>query len=154
MARLTPEQLEQQIHAVLREQPLRRAPMSLEDRVLGEISRRHALPWWRQSFTYWPTPMRLCFLVLVSGAVALALLWSMQVVGLVSQSAVDNVFQPLVGAGHTLKLAASAVAGLGAAIMPEITTSWLYAALAVIGGAYAVMLGLGATAYRVLWQHR
>ena len=44
MARLTPEQLEQKIHAVLREQPARRAPMSPESRVLGEIARRQALP--------------------------------------------------------------------------------------------------------------
>lgn len=48
MARLTPEQLEQKIHAVLREQPTRRAPMSLEARVLGEIAWRQALPWWNR----------------------------------------------------------------------------------------------------------
>jgi len=82
MARLTPEQLEQKIHAVLREQPMRRAPMSLEDRVLGEITRRQALLWWHQSFSFWPTPVRLAFLVIASGLVAVALLFSMQLMGL------------------------------------------------------------------------
>lgn len=154
MARLTPEQLEQKIHAVLREQPMRRAPMSLEDRVLGEISRRQTLAWWHQSFSYWPTPVRLAFLVVASGLVAVALLYSMQLGGVVGESAVQNVFQPVVGAWQTLKVAGTAIAGLFSFTMPQISSTWLYAGLAVLGGAYAVMLGLGATAYRVLWQHR
>lgn len=154
MARLTPEQLEQKIHAVLREQPTRRAPMSLEDRVLGEIARRQVLPWWHQSFSYWPTPVRLAFLVVASGLVAVALLYSMQLMGVVGESAVQNIFQPVVGAWQTLKVAGTAIAGLFSVTLPEISSTWLYGGLAVLGGAYAVMLGLGATAYRVLWQHR
>jgi len=67
---------------------------------------------------------------------------------------VQNVFQPLVGAWQTLKVAGTAIAGLFSFTMPQISSTWLYAGLAVLGGAYAVMLGLGATAYRVLWQHR
>lgn len=154
MARLTPEQLEQKIHAVLREQPARRAPMSLEQRVLGEIARRQAQPWWQRSFVYWPNSVRLAFLVVATGVAGAVLLFSMQLLGLVSTESVTQISAPLQGAWNTLRVAGSTIAGLVAPSMPELNTTYLYAGLAIVGGAYAVMLGLGATAYRVLWQNR
>lgn len=154
MAKLTPEQLEQKIHALLREQPVRRAPSSLEARVMGEIARRQALPWWHQSYAYWPNPIKLTFLVLATGVAGVAVLFSMQLLGLVSADSVTQVFSPVVGAYLTLKTACSTVIGLVTPSLSDISTTYIYAALAVVGGAYAVMLGLGATAYRVLWQHR
>jgi hypothetical protein len=154
MARLTPEQLEQKIHTVLREQPLRRAPMSLEARVLGEIARRQALPWWHQSYAYWPNPVKLSFLVLATGIAGAFLLFSMQLLGVLSGEALRQFFEPAFGAANTLRAAGSALAGLITPVVPEVSSTYLYAGLAVLGGAYAVMLGLGATAYRVLWQHR
>lgn len=154
MARLTPEQLEQKIHAVLREQPARRAPMSLEQRVLGEIARRQTLPWWQRSFVYWPNSMRLAFLVVATGIAGAVLLFSMQLFGLVSADAITQITEPVRGAWNTLRVASSTIGGLVAPNMPELNTNYLYAGLAIVGGAYAVMLGLGATAYRVLWQNR
>lgn len=154
MARLTPEELEQKIHAVLREQPPRRAPMSLEARVLGEIARRQALPWWHQSYAYWPNAIKLSFLVIATGVAGGVLLASMHMLGLVSGDSIRQLFEPLFGAAHTLRAAGAAVAGLVTPAMPEISNTVLYGGLAVVGGAYAVMLGLGATAYRVLWHHR
>jgi hypothetical protein len=38
--------LERLIHETLRELPARQAPSSLENRVLAELARRTALPWW------------------------------------------------------------------------------------------------------------
>ncbi|MDB4473611.1 hypothetical protein N9023_01270 [Opitutaceae bacterium] len=154
MARLTPEQLEQKIHAVLREQPARRAPMSLEQRVLGEIARRQALPWWQRSFVYWPNSVRLTFLVVATGIAGAVLLFSMQLLGLVSADSITQLAEPVRGAWNTLRVAGSTIGGLVAPTMPELNAKYLYAGLAVVGGAYAVMLGLGATAYRVLWQNR
>ncbi len=154
MARLTPEELEQKIHAVLREQPPRRAPMSLEARVLGEIARRQALPWWQQSYAYWPNAVKLSFLVIATGIAGALLLFSMQLLGVVSGESVRQLFEPVFGAVHTLRAGASAVIGLVTPSMPEFSNTFLYGGLAILGGAYAVMLGLGATAYRVLWQHR
>ncbi|MBT5903851.1 MAG: hypothetical protein HOH58_17255 [Opitutaceae bacterium] len=154
MARLTPEQLEQKIHAVLREQPARRAPMSLEQRVLGEIARRQALPWWQRSFVYWPNSVRLAFLVIATGIAGAVLLFSMQLLGLVSADSVTQIVEPVQGAWNTLRVAGSTIGGLIAPNMPELNATYLYVGLAVVGGAYAVMLGLGATAYRLLWQNR
>src|SRR5476649_1202935 len=66
------EKLEQLIHRTLREQPARRAPRSLEQRVLAELERRAALPWWRRSFAHWPLPARAGFLVICAALIGLA----------------------------------------------------------------------------------
>ncbi len=154
MARLTPEELEQKIHAVLREQRPRRAPSSLEARVLGEIARRQTLPWWQQSYAYWPNAAKLSFLVIATGVAGAILLLSMQLLGVVSADSVRQLIAPVQGAWNTLRVAGSALAGLIKPSLPELSSTYLYAGLAIVVGAYAVMLGLGATAYRVLWQHR
>jgi len=154
MAHLTPEQLEQKIHAVLRQQPARRAPMSLEARVLGEISRRQALPWWHKSFTYWPGGVRVAFMVVATGLLGAAVLGSMQLAGIISLHAITALLQPVTDALVTLKSAGSAIGSALRAIVPGFSQTWLYAALGVMGAAYAMMFGIGATAYRVFWLRR
>jgi hypothetical protein len=72
------DHLETLVGRVLKETPVRRAPSSLESRVLREIGRRAALPWWRRSFSRWPRIARAGF-TLVCGSVAAAVLaatWS------------------------------------------------------------------------------
>ena len=54
----TDEKLERLVGQVLRDQPLRRAPASLEARVLGELAARARLPWWRRGITTWPVAVR------------------------------------------------------------------------------------------------
>ena len=64
-----PEQndLEKFIHARLRQLPDREAPEALVNNVLAALARRKALPWWRQSFSYWPKKVQgLLFAVLAS----------------------------------------------------------------------------------------
>jgi len=46
--------LAKRVDAELRALPLVRAPAALQARVLAELARRQALPWWRQSFRDWP----------------------------------------------------------------------------------------------------
>src|SRR5471030_2753064 len=65
------DKLEQLISRTLREQPPRRAPRALEQRVLAELERRAALPWWRQSFAHWPLAARGSFFVLSAAVAAL-----------------------------------------------------------------------------------
>ena len=122
--------------------------------MLGEIARRQALPWWQRSFVYWPNSVRLAFLVVASGIARAVLLFSMQLLGLVSADAITQMVEPVRGAWNTLRVAGSTIGGLVAPNMPELNANYLYAGLAIVGGADAVMLGLGATAYRVLWQNR
>ena len=128
--------------------------MSLEARVLGEIARRQALPWWQQSYAFWPNAVKLSFLVVATGIAGAILIYSMHLLGVVSGDAVKQLVEPVFGAVNTLRAAGSALLRLVTPVIPEISRTYIYAALALVGGAYAVMLGLGATAYRLLWQHR
>ncbi len=153
MARLTPEELEQRIHAVLREQPLRRAPMSLEARVLGEIARRQALPWWHKSYAYWPQPVRLAFVLVSVAMLVVGVLGYMQVFGGASIESLAPLVQPVSAAVATLRAAGNALWELVRPLAPSISTQWLYIAVAVIGASYAMLVGVGATAYRFLWSH-
>jgi hypothetical protein len=61
--------LEKFIHAQLQKLPDRQAPPSLVGNVLAAIAARKKLPWWKQSFTFWPRKVQ-CLLF-----VSLAALW-------------------------------------------------------------------------------
>lgn len=155
MPRLTPEQLEAQLHAVLREQPLRSAPRSLEARVLAEIARREALPWWRKSYSDWPTVVRILFLVVSVAVAASGGLAAVVAFGGSSLFAtVSLVTQPVFEAFAAFRAAGSALADVVSSWLPSIPSHWLYGALAAAGLSYAILVGLGATAYRLLWQPR
>jgi hypothetical protein len=144
------DQLEASIHRVLRALPDRKAPFSLEGRVLAELSRRASLPWWRKSFAHWPSAVRGCFFVLAAAAVALV------VAGLF-------VLGRSPGAGEiTSGIAASrawlvigrdvvAVAGFKVkAFLAAIPPLWLYGGTAVLGLCYAAVAAAGAATYRAL----
>ena len=154
MERLTPEQLEQLVHTALRSLPDRRAPGSLETRVLAALERQAALPWWHRSWNYWPQGVRALFLVFC-GAVAAGLVFA----GLYVQAGFDSAqFQ------HAIAPALTLVDGLVAAerwladfvdlLVRQIPAWWLYGAAAFVAGLYAMLFGLGAAAYRTFWSHR
>src|SRR5687768_72038 len=67
------EKLENLIGQVLHEQPLRRAPRTLEARVFAALERRAAVPWWHKSFMHWPVAARVAFLIASVGFVQIAL---------------------------------------------------------------------------------
>jgi len=66
-------QLERLIDKALRDQPLRRAPASLEASVMAQIAQRAAAPWWQSSFSSWPLAARVAFLVVSIGFAMLVL---------------------------------------------------------------------------------
>ncbi len=155
MARLTPEELEARMHRLLREQPLRSAPASLEQRVMAEIARRRALPWWRQSYAQWPLGARMVFLA-VSVAIAVGVAWiAGSALGL---GRVGNAFslalQPVWNAVEAVRSAGATLAGGVKNWIPPIPHVGLYAAIGAAALGYATLLGIGATAYRFFWQRR
>jgi len=141
--------LEQLIHQTLRALPDRKAPRSLESRVLAGIAARQALPWWRQSFVHWPLPVRAAFFVLAGGlAAGLVLLGATSSVDLLP--ALREFLAPLA----QVRAVATFVADLGATVFRNIPTLWLYGVVTFIATLYAALLGLGATAYRTLIVNR
>jgi hypothetical protein len=135
------EALERRLDRTLRELPLRRAPLTLEARVIRELDRRAALPWWRRSFAHWPLLARVAFLVTCGALIRLALLGGVTAVtGVSSLSWVREV------AGLTAS-AANLVTVLARIDMP----TWFYEGAAVCALLYAVLFGLCAAVYRTLY---
>lgn len=143
------EKLEQVMTGALRGLPPRRAPMTLEARVLGELERRTQPAWWRRSFMHWPATARAGFLVLNIALVAATFL---------------NGFSSVVGARSLTEIAAmvvlwmrpflavlSSVGGLMPVLLNAIPSGWLYVGASVGVALYAALFGLGAAAYRTLY---
>lgn len=149
-----PDNLEKAIHATLRGLPTRKAPSTLEARVLAEIVRRQALPWWKRSWAFWPTPVRWTFLILSAALSGLLIAAGVAVFDSSSAQRFAHVFaEPLasfsgiLSAFHALSNACRNILGL-------IPPLWLYGALAAVSLLYTIVFLVGATAYRVLWQSR
>ncbi len=149
---LTPEELEQLIHRELRALPARRAPRTLEARVRTALAQQAAQPWYHRSWSYWPATVRAAFLATatgLSGAALTALSFASRTpasAALTQQ--VDAGFQGftrLVGAGQWLgKFATHLLTGI-----PPL---WLYGGLTAVVACYVMCFGLGAVAYRTLYQ--
>jgi hypothetical protein len=143
------QELEHLIHQTLRALPLRKAPPSLESRVLAGIAARQAQPWWRQSFVHWPLAARVGFLALAGGlAAGLALLGTTGSINLLP--AIREFLAPLA----QVRAAATFVTDLVATVCRSIPTLWLYGVVAFIATLYTALFGLGATAYRTLIVNR
>lgn len=144
------QSLERLVHQTLRALPPRRAPRSLEQRVLAAIAERAALPWWRKGFAYWPIAPRIAFLAVATAVVfgLFRLLTGVEVgaalASLVPQLAWTDTIASLVRATQDF------FQGFVGGIPPL----WLYGGLVAIASLYAALFGLGATAYRLLYANR
>jgi hypothetical protein len=147
-----PEKLERSVDGLLREQPLRRAPATLEARVLAQIALQQApIPWWRKGFTHWPVAARVVFLIASYGFIRLALAGVMSVIAFVrSDEVAGTAMSRLHMTGEAISATASAVALLVHAVPPM----WLYGTAAFGFALYAVLFGLGTVAYRTLYVQR
>ena len=133
----------------LRNVPLRRAPSTLEARVLSELRRRASLPWWRRNFSHWPVLARAGFgvgsavlmaWVFAGGALLIDMLQSLPASG------------ALLPWGRSAAALAGAVAQLAAALGRAVPLTWVYDGLAVSAVLYAALFGLGIAGYRTLYR--
>lgn len=148
------QKLERLIHQTLRDLPPRRAPRGLEARVLAEIERRAALPWWRHSVAHWPIPARAACMVLLLAVAALVVMLGGWVTGGVELTNLRAelalhfpMLRALAGLGRTL-------ADVGAMLVHSLPTLWLYGAAAIVGVLYLAFFGIGTLAYRTLFTNR
>lgn len=141
------QQLERLIDKALRDQPLRRAPDSLEAKVMTEIARRQAAPWWRGSFAGWPVLARLLFLIASAGFAKLFLNATTLVVAPLDPATRGTALFADVAWMHSL----FAAIGAAARAVPSL---WIYGALAVIAILYLTLFGVSAAAYRTLYAAR
>ena len=147
--RETPDKVAQLLDRAGRAMPLRRAPPSLESKVLGELERRAALPWWRRSFEKWPTAARSAFLLVCGILAVLALSGSLWTVMNLGHPRGLSALPPL-WARHAFLLVR--IAGdFTATLVHLIPPDWIYRALAASALLYAALFGLFIAAYRTLY---
>ena len=144
------EKLGRLVSQVLRQQPLRRAPASLEARVLGELAARARLPWWRRGVASWPAVVRVP--VIAACAVCVPLVWVLTLwlaARLVSatRQRVAGPLASLQAAGHT-----AASLGMAAAhVFQSIPREWLVGGIIATATLYAVLFALVALGYSLLY---
>jgi hypothetical protein len=148
------EKMEQLIHRTLRELPPRRAPNTLAQRVLGELQRRAALPWWRKSFGHWPIAARAGFILFSAGIIRLALMLNGWVrAGVESAQYKETVAQQFSWMDSTVAVF-HAIGGFFEIMFRNIPALWLYGGLAFFATMYLALFGLGAAAYKALYAQR
>lgn len=141
------EKLTRLIGDTLRGQPQRRAPDTLEQRVLGEIELRATTPWWRMHFARWPWPAQAGFLMISAVLAKVAIdvsLWLM--------NSLDSTH--LVSAVTSAAMSLKLLAGIAAAIVNSIPPLWIYGSIAAIAAMYVALFGISAAAYRTLYAGR
>jgi hypothetical protein len=145
------EKLERLVGQVLREQPLRRAPASLEARVLGEIAARARLPWWRRGIASWPITVRVP--VIAGCAICVPLVWIGSVwlvTRLVSVVTHPSVAGPLATIRNTGRAIVS-LETLAAHIVQNIPREWVLGGLIATAILYATLFALVALGYSLLY---
>ena len=145
------EKLERLVGQALREQPLRRAPASLETRVLTQIAARARLPWWRRGIASWPNSVRIP--VLASCAVCVPLVWigsvwlATRLVALVTHPGIAG---PLASVRNTGRAIVS-LAALFGHIVQSIPREWVVGGLIATATLYATLFALVALGYSLLY---
>ncbi len=141
--------LERWAGQALRDLPPRRAPRSLETRVMAEIERRAARSWWQRSFMDWPAAARIAFLLgCTASGVAAARMFSWLSGGVASS--VSELNSELGPAAASVR----ATANLFTSIAHNIPSGWIYGGAAAVILLYAGLFGIGAIAYRTLYASR
>ena len=138
----------------LRDLPPRPAPRSLEERVLAEIARRQALPWWRKSFAHWPGSARILFVVVSLGVTGLVLLLSGWGTAGIEALPLRSAFAQEFAWFENARAVFQALQGFFEIIVRNIPPIWFYGALGFLAAMYAAFFGLGAAAYRALQTQR
>lgn len=137
------DELERQVTRALQDQPLRRAPNTLERRVLAQIASGAAASSWRRGFAHWPLAARVVFLAASVGVVKLALSLAMWLATPLDSPAVSVHLPSQIAWLQTLLVAMSSVAH-------TVPSVWVHAGIAILAIMYAALFGIGASAYRTM----
>ncbi|HMI73165.1 MAG TPA: hypothetical protein VK495_00585 [Steroidobacteraceae bacterium] len=143
------QKLERALTQALEGLPLRRAPSTLELRVVDELERRAALPWWRVSFTHWPAAPRVAFVAVCIALVAATILGG--VFAFAGDRSFDQAAALVLSWVQPFLAVMSSAGGVATLLVRVIPPLWLYGGLALGIMLYVALFGLGAAAYRTLY---
>ena len=143
------QKLEEVLNQALRGVPLRKAPFSLEARVIDALARRAAMPWWRASFANWPVAARVGFVLTCAVLIAATILGGIS--AYLGDRPLSEASAMVLGWANPLLAIISSAGGLAAVLFRVIPPLWLYGALGLGVFLYVTLFGLGAAAYRTLY---
>jgi len=143
------QKLEQVLHQALKGLPPRRAPRTLESRVLESLAQRASLHWWRVSFANWPVGARVAFVLICAALVAATILGGVS--AYLGDRSLNEAAALVLGWVHPLLAVMSSAGGLVSLLVRVIPPVWLYGALGLGVLLYVTLFGLGAAAYRTLY---
>lgn len=152
MKKLTEKELEQFIHATLRSLPDRKAPGTLEARVLAALEHQAVIAWWHRGWAYWPAAVRAGFLAVATAAsggmifAVYAMFAGLDTAAVMTEA--SDRFSGVIQLFAVLEW----IFELGRSVVASIPPLWFYGGLAVVGVLYAALFGLGAVAYRTLYR--
>jgi hypothetical protein len=142
--------LEQFIDAILRRQPLRRAPPGFEARVLRLLAQQSARPRWLQGFNRWPKSAQLLFLPVAVCFVPLLFRAAGSLTTLLQSARYAAPLSAAQSAASTLGSLGHAAQALGNLVMRDIPAVWIYGSVGLAALLYAALFGLSAAAFRTL----
>jgi hypothetical protein len=143
------QKLEQVLNQAFKGLPPRRAPSTLESRVVNNLARRALLPWWRVSFANWPMSARVGFALISAALVAATILGGVS--AYLGDRSLNEVAALVLAWMQPLLAVMSSAGGLAALLLRVIPPVWLYGTLALGILLYVALFGLGAAAYRTLY---
>jgi hypothetical protein len=142
-------EIEARLGQALRTLPERRAPATLESRVLDALARRVPMPWWRRSFGEWPAAARIAFGVTSAVLVVLTVL----------AAAAANANFGSLDASHALSMPVLHDASvffviartLSVSLTSIVSSGWVVGCLIAGAALYAALFGLAIAGYRTLY---
>jgi hypothetical protein len=137
------DELERQLTRTLRDQPLRRAPDSLERRVLAQLEAGAAVTRWRRGFAHWPLAARVAFLAASVGIVKVALSIAVWLSTPLDARVLSFDLPSQLAWVQTLFVAIGSVAR-------TVPSLWVHAGIALFAIMYLALFGVGASAYRTM----
>ena len=137
------DEIERQVTRALQGQPPRRAPSTLERRVLAQIEASATAIGWRRGFAHWPVAARVAFLAASVGVVKVALLVAMWLATPLASPAVSVQLPSQITWLQTLLVAMGSV-------VHTVPSVWVHAGIALLAIMYVALFGIGASAYRMV----
>jgi hypothetical protein len=137
------DELERQLTRALRDQPLRRAPDSLERRVLAQLEAGVSVTRWRRGFAHWPLAARVAFLAASVGIVKVALSIAMWLSTPLDARVFSFDLPSQIAWVQTLLVAMGSIAR-------TVPSLWVHAGIALFAIMYLALFGVGASAYRTM----
>jgi hypothetical protein len=142
-------EMEARLGRALRTLPQRRAPATLESRVLDALARRAPLPWWRRRFAEWPAAARVAFGVTSAVLVVLTVLAAAAAnANLGSLGASRALSTPML---HDASVFFVITRTLSVSLASILSSGWVLGCLIASAALYAALFGLAIAGYRTLY---